>query len=162
VSSPGKESEPRFTLTPARASDVPSLAEIELASTPSPWTESQLRRELSKPESRVWTARLRSGPPDGPDGAAVGFAVGWIVAGELQVAETAVRPDARRRGAGRTLLRRLLDDARAAGCARATLEVREGNAAARALYAAEGFVETSRRPRLYEGTEAAVLMERPL
>jgi [ribosomal protein S18]-alanine N-acetyltransferase len=43
-----------------------------------------------------------------------------------------------------------------------TLEVRAGNAAALALYAAEGFGETARRPGYYGGREDAVLMEKPL
>ena len=64
-------------------------------------------------------------PPPGPLGApgagsavtegrgadeAVGFAVGWLVAGELQVLEVAVHPAHRRRGLGAALLTRLMDD----------------------------------------------------
>lgn len=42
-----------------------------------------------------------------------------------------------------------------------TLEVRTGNAAARALYAGAGFAEVGRRRRYYTDGEDAVLMTRP-
>ena len=69
----------------------------------------------------------------------------------------------RRQGKGLRLLRRLLDDARAQGCASAQLEVRAGNAAAQALYRKAGFVALGRRPGFYrDPSEDAVLMGKTL
>ncbi|WP_254716466.1 N-acetyltransferase [Actinomadura sp. WMMB 499] len=86
--------------------------------------------------------RILTGVPAGYaslDGAAVGRAVPQ---GEwLGVYAMAVAPDARRRGLGRRVLRALLAWGRLRGCRRAYLVVVERNAAARALYAGEGFVE---------------------
>jgi GNAT superfamily N-acetyltransferase len=71
------------------------------------------------------------------DGAAVGRGVPQ---GEwLGIYAMAVLPEARRRGLGRRVLRALLDWGREQGCERAYLVVVEANAAARAMYAAEGF-----------------------
>lgn len=138
-------------MVPMTEADVPSLARLESLSSQNPWSAAQIAEELEKPSSHFFVVR--------PAAAFGGF---WLVAGEAQVAELAVAPDKRRRGLGRALLRRLAQEAAALGASRMTLEVRAGNAAALALYAAEGFRETSRRPRFYGGKEDAVLMEKPL
>lgn len=57
----------------------------------------------------------------------------------LNVHDIAVLPDWRGQGIGRALLRAIAAEARALGCCKLTLEVREDNPAARALYATEGF-----------------------
>jgi len=57
----------------------------------------------------------------------------------LNVHDLAVAPEFRGRGIGRALLVAAEQRARARGCAKLTLEVREDNALARGLYAASGF-----------------------
>lgn len=57
----------------------------------------------------------------------------------LNVHDLAVLPAFRGRGVGRALLHAAEQRARARGCAKLTLEVREDNAGARALYQAQGF-----------------------
>jgi ribosomal-protein-alanine N-acetyltransferase len=76
---------------------------------------------------------------------------------EVQLLSLAVAPEFRRHGVGRTLLARLLEDVRAAGVRRLTLEVRESNAAAQALYRGLGLVPEGARPRYYAGGETALL-----
>ncbi len=142
------------TLRALHADDIPFIARIEREASANPWSENQLRAELSKPESRAWVALDGSAP--------AGFIVVWHVADEVQLAEFAVDPARRRRGMGRALLRKVCEDAAAEGLKRVTLEVREGNMAARALYISEGFVLTFRRPRFYDQKEAALLMEKKL
>lgn len=144
-------------MSPMTEADVPSLARLESLSSQNPWNAAQIAEELEKPSSRFFVVRA---PEVGsPASAFGGF---WLVAGEAQLAELAVAPDKRRRGLGRALLWRLFREAAVSGASRMTLEVRAGNAAALALYAAEGFRETSRRPRFYDGKEDAVLMEKSL
>ncbi|MGQ0645616.1 MAG: ribosomal protein S18-alanine N-acetyltransferase [Elusimicrobiota bacterium] len=143
-----------FTFSPMTAADAPFLAEIEKEASPSPWSEAQFRSELEKAISRFWTARA--------DGAPAGYAGFWLVEDEAQLANIAVRADLRRRGLGRELLRFVAGEAAGLGAARLTLEVREGNAAARRLYESEGFAETSRRPKFYQGRETAILMEKKI
>jgi ribosomal protein S18 acetylase RimI-like enzyme len=60
------------------------------------------------------------------------------------VDELYVRPEQRGRGLGRSLLRALEQEARAAGVRKLHLEVERDNPSARALYLAEGFAPTGR------------------
>jgi ribosomal-protein-alanine N-acetyltransferase len=91
-------------------------------------------------------------------GQPVGFAMGRVAAGEAEVLTLAVRPAARRTGAGRALMGALAAEAAGRGAAALVLEVAEGNQAARGLYAGLGAVEVGRRRRYYpDGSDALVL-----
>ena len=68
---------------------------------------------------------------------------------ECQLYNIAVLPRWQRVGCGRRLLQALLDEVKAAGVIGCVLEVRESNAAARALYQALGFVESGKRKAYY-------------
>lgn len=57
----------------------------------------------------------------------------------LNIHDLSVRPEWRGRGVGRALLRAIAAWAREHGCCKLTLEVLDHNAAARGLYASEGF-----------------------
>ena len=143
-----------FTLrdmTPADAAEVTSL---EALSTSSPWSEEAFRIELRNAAARCRVACC--------GGRIAGFLVVWRILDEAQVAELGVHPDFRRRGLGRRLASEALEEARARGCSAATLEVREGNEAARRLYESLGFVTVGRRPKYYEGREDAILMDKKL
>lgn len=80
-------------------------------------------------------------------GAAVGVAVCFVGYSTfrarplLNLHDLAVLPEARGSGAGLALLEGVASRARALGCCKVTLEVREHNAAARRLYARAGFVD---------------------
>jgi ribosomal-protein-alanine N-acetyltransferase len=87
-----------------------------------------------------------------------GFVLARIAADEAEILTLAVAPAARRQGHGTALMAAALAAARARGAAAMLLEVAEGNAAARALYAALGFVPVGRRRRYYaDGTDALIL-----
>ena len=89
----------------------------------------------------------------------MGYCCWWEVVGECHVTNFAVAPDYRRRGVADFLLERILEDARAKGLLRATLEVRLGNAAAIALYEKWGFTAAAMRPRYYpDNREDALIM----
>lgn len=95
-----------------------------------------------------------------------GFALGRTAAGEAELLTIAVAPEARRGGLGRGLLAHFEAVARARGAAEAFLEVAEGNAAARALYAGAGYAVAGLRPRYYRdgrgGAEAALTLRKAL
>ena len=57
----------------------------------------------------------------------------------LNIHDLAVHEDVRGRGVGKQLLTAVEEEARATGCCRVTLEVREDNTVARALYEKVGF-----------------------
>ncbi|MBK8870095.1 MAG: ribosomal protein S18-alanine N-acetyltransferase [Elusimicrobia bacterium] len=135
----------------ARREDLDVLLDIERRSFDVPWTWGEMEEEFQLDYSRPWVAEQ--------DGRVVAFGIHWLIAGESQLADIAVHPDFQRRGLGRRMMDVLLDDARALGMKKMTLEVRAENAAAIDLYLNLGFVETSRRPRYYEDRHDAVLME---
>ncbi len=87
-----------------------------------------------------------------------GFVLARVAAGEAEILTLAVHPEARRQGHGAALLAGAMASAVARGATAMFLEVAEGNAAARALYAAAGFAEVGRRRRYYpDGGDALVL-----
>lgn len=91
-------------------------------------------------------------------GEPLGFVLGRAAAGEAEVLTLAVHPLARREGAGRALMRALMQEAARRGAETLFLEVAEGNAAARALYAGLNAAEAGRRRRYYpDGSDALVL-----
>jgi GNAT superfamily N-acetyltransferase len=61
----------------------------------------------------------------------------------INIHDLAVLPERRGQGIGRALLEAVERKARALGCAKLTLEVLEANTAARRIYQAAGFTESS-------------------
>lgn len=115
-----------------------TLAEIHAASfdTPRPWSAAEFADLVASPLCILVTV---------PDG----FALGRAVADEAELLTIAVRPEARRKGAGRALVAAFLAEARRRGAARAFLEVADDNGAAIGLYRSAGFAETGRRAGYY-------------
>jgi len=88
-----------------------------------------------------------------------GYIVARETAGELHINNVAVRERYRRRGIGRALLSRIVEEAERLGVTTAFLEVRSGNIAAQALYEQCGFKGIARRSNYYSNpTEDAVVM----
>jgi ribosomal-protein-alanine N-acetyltransferase len=126
------------------------LAALHAACFPQPWSETAMAALLAA--SGVTGLVLdRGGDP-------AGLALVRAVAGEAEVLTLGVTPEARRQGAGRALLSACIEAARRARCETLFLEVADTNAAAAALYARAGFVETGRRARYYsDGGDARLL-----
>ena len=144
-----------FTITEAREELLPQIQRIEQRSFSLPWTEAMLRLQLS-PDSHVF---LTAETADG----VVGYVGMMYVLDEGYISNVAVRPEARRQGVAEALLTALEQRARALLLSFLTLEVRESNAAAIALYEKCGYRVAGRRKNYYEKpTEDAVLMTRTL
>jgi ribosomal-protein-alanine N-acetyltransferase len=115
------------------------------------------------PEAERWDAAAIGGLLALPGAFGVvrpgqGFVLARVAADEAEILTLAVAPDARRQGGGAALLAAAMAQAALRGAAAMFLEVSEGNAAARALYAAAGFAEAGRRRRYYaDGADALVL-----
>lgn len=110
------------------------------------WSAEAIGRQLALPGVAGWI------DPDG------GMILVRLAADELEVLTLAVAPAARRRGIGAALLEAALGWAAAHGGQAAFLEVAEGNAPARALYARAGFLPAGRRRRYYaDGGDALIL-----
>jgi ribosomal-protein-alanine N-acetyltransferase len=84
-----------------------------------------------------------------------GCALVRAVAGDAELLTVAVAPEVRGRGLGARLLAEAEAAARAAGAGRLFLEVAEGNAPARALYARAGYAQIGRRREYYRGPDGA-------
>ena len=138
-------------ITDAREELLPQIQQIEQQSFSVPWTDAMLRMQL-QPDSHVFlTAET--------DGAVVGYVGMLYVLDEGYISNVAVRPDCRRQGVAEALLTALEARGRALMLSFLTLEVRERNAAAIALYEKRGYRIAGRRKNYYEKpTEDALIM----
>jgi ribosomal-protein-alanine N-acetyltransferase len=135
-----------------RDEDLDAVAALEAASFTNPWTREMLARELEPPTAaRVYVLRAHSVR-------VAAFCSCWVLVDELHVNTIAVRDDLRRQGLGRRLMECVLDAAYREGVTRATLEVRESNTAALALYRALGFTVRGVRRRYYTHPEEDALI----
>ena len=107
------------------------------------WTRSQCAGILPMPGVKLVLARFA-------DGRAAGFSLQRSIADEAELLLLAVAPEFRRRGIGRMLLERFLDQVRNDGANRVHLEVREGNPAV-IMYRSVGFALVGRRRKYYRG-----------
>jgi ribosomal-protein-alanine N-acetyltransferase len=130
------------------------LAQLHATSFPAPWSEEDFAQFLRQPGMRAWVAghnkRGDTKRGDAKPGDAAGFILTRRVAEEAEVLTIAVEPDARKRGLGRALLARALDELRTHGVASVFLEVAVKNTAAQALYRALGFTACGTRHGYYE------------
>jgi len=78
-----------------------------------------------------------------------GYLVALDAADEGEILNLAVAPGGRRHGIGRALVDQALETLAERGVRQVYLEVRDSNAAARALYATHGFHEVGRRAQYY-------------
>ena len=140
-----------YTISDAREDLIPQIQRIEQQSFSVPWTEQMLRVQLS-PDSHVFlTAQTEDG--------VVGYIGMMYVLDEGYISNVAVHPQYRRRGVADALLAALEERARALRLSFLTLEVRQSNAPAVALYEKHGFRAAGRRKNYYEKpTEDALLM----
>ena len=96
---------------------------------------------------------------DGTRAAAYGGMM--CVAGEGQITNIATSPDYRRQGLAAEVVDALINTARERGFFEISLEVRESNLPAIALYEKFGFVAVGKRPRFYTNpVETAIVMVR--
>ena len=130
---------------------LPQLEELENACFSIPWTQEQLMSQLPD-ESHVFLTAVEGER-------VLGYVGMMCVLDEGYISNVAVAPTYRRRGLGDRLICELMERAKTRGLAFVTLEVRESNAPAIALYAKHGFRPAGLRRNYYEKPrENAVLM----
>ncbi|NHM14615.1 tRNA (adenosine(37)-N6)-threonylcarbamoyltransferase complex transferase subunit TsaD [Xiamenia xianingshaonis] len=176
-------------LDAAHAADVAALESQVMGS--DAWNEALVADELPRPDRTWWAAyaeaeaeadggraeaeaeapgAAESGSAAAPTSAGApagrellaGYAGGWVVDGQVQILKVGVDPAFRRRGIARELLSRVAADGRDLGASTCSLEVRAGNAGARAFYESLGMHALGTRPRYYSDGEDALIMEGPL
>lgn len=137
----------------ATTADVPGMRAIEAhATTAAHWTESEYQRLFSCDPTRL---ALVVG-----EGTVQGFLIARQIGLDWELENLAVAAGVQRRGLASALVRFFLDVVEQQGGESVFLEVRESNAAARALYRKHGFVETGRRPGYYHHPEENAVLYR--
>ena len=144
-----------IAIRPMTAIDVARVGEIDKrAFGQGAWPERAFVRELQT--NRV--ARYFVLDPGGgrPLAAYLGC---WVLPGELHIVTVAVDPEDQRGGLGEALVQHALDVGYETGADSVTLECRESNAAAQALYRKYQFRQVGRRRRYYRDTnEDAIIL----
>ena len=134
-----------WNITPVPIGAEVPLAAMHRACFPDgPWDAATLERILTLAGGFGYLAWQEDSP--------VGFMLARDLAGEVEVLSVGVLPQWRRRGVGRALIDAVVAKAERDGLGSIVLEVATENTAARALYAAFGFVQVGRRPGYYRQT----------
>lgn len=158
-------------IRPAKEGDLAAVAALEATCFRHPWTMQGFAEAFGNERVVFLVAAMDGGKTadssgriaaDDP-GRIAGYALLYTAADEGEIPTIAVAQDCRRQGVGKKLLQALFDAGRAMGIRRIYLEVRQGNGAAIALYAANGFRKMGVRRNFYrEPTEDADVMARTL
>ena len=134
------------------AGEVSQVAELEKLCFTLPWSEKSVAGELENPLS-LWLVAM-----EGENLA--GYVGSQTVMDETDMMNLAVAPQFRRQGVGEALVNALVAALKDLGSRCLTLEVRDSNEAARALYAKLGFVEIGRRRGYYRDPREDALILR--
>ena len=140
-----------YKLVPMDKSHLPQVEAIERACFSHPWSAALLEQELYNDMISLVVA-------EGEDGTVLGYGEVRAILDEGTLEKIAVAPRFRRQGVAEEILKSYLRLGQA-HLAFLTLEVRESNAPAIALYEKLGFREVGRRKNYYrEEHEDALLM----
>ena len=138
---------------PMEAGDVPAVVEIESEAFTTPWQAETFDGLIGRDGMELLVM-------ESADGEVVGYAVLWCIMDQGELANLALRPDARGRGLGARLLAEVVAVCRDRGVTSLYLEVRASNQPAIDLYENFGFQDVGRRRAYYQSPrEDARVME---
>lgn len=142
-------------IVPLKKEHAHKLAELERICFSDPWSEEGIAFEATNDAAKFLVAIC---------GDEIAGYAGMLYAADLgSICNIAVFPQFRRHGVGRRLVYSLISSARELGISELTLEARESNEPAKALYASFGFKEVGRRKNFYNNpTEDAIVMNMSL
>ena len=132
--------------------EVPQVAELEKLCFAMPWSEKSVAGELDNPLA-LWLVAMEGDR-------LAGYVGSQTVMDETDMMNLAVAPQFRRQGVGETLVNALTASLKELGSRCLTLEVRDSNEAARALYGKLGFTEIGRRRGYYRDPREDALILR--
>ncbi len=143
----------KYQLVPMDKSHLAQVAELDKAYFSRPWSQDSWESELYNTTVSLVVAETE-------EGCVLGYGVLGVILDEGCLEKLAVREECRRQGVAQAILGSYLRYGEE-NLAFITLEVREDNAPAIALYAKNGFTEVGRRKNYYsEVHKDAILMTR--
>ena len=149
-----------FRLVRLTEADLDLVVDIENLVYARPWTKAQFRGEFARSFTLALGLKTLPEFSSGLPPVLAAYCFFWQLGPEAHLLNLAVRPEYRRRGLARRLMRAMLALGREAGIGTFFLEVRSTNFEAQTLYRSLGFEVTGRRPAYYEDGEDAQLMTR--
>ena len=142
-------------IIPMNEGHVAQIAALERECFSDPWSERSVASELAN-EYSLWLVAEQ-------EGKVLGYVGSQSVPPEADVMNLAVAPESRKLGLGRALMCELMRRLRESGIDSLSLEVRESNFPALALYTKLGFSQVGKRPRYYVNpTEDALILRKEL
>lgn len=145
-----------ITLRRMTLADVDAVHTLDARSFSLPWPRRSFVFEITENKAaHCWVAETKTDDRT----QVVAVIVCWLLIDEIHIATIAVDPLYRRKGIAAGLLHLALTELAKQGARQATLEVRQGNHAAQAMYRKFGFeVVGSRRAYYKDNGEDALLM----
>lgn len=141
-----------YNIIPMTADHLDQVAETEQICFSDPWSRRMLSEHLENECAATLVALSENGT-------VLGYAGLLVVLDEGYITNVAVRPEYRRQGIASELLQVFHRFAEGNKMAFLTLEVRDSNASARALYTKHGFKEVGVRKNYYDHPkEDAIIM----
>lgn len=146
---------PDIKLETVRREHLAAIAEIEKECFSCPWSEKALEETLLGEHGTGVAALL--------DGTVVAYGGMVVALDEAEITNVATTEAHRGKGYAKAVMCELFRAAHERGCVSMSLEVRETNAGAIALYEGLGFENLGRRPNFYRfPREAAIIMVKRL
>lgn len=140
----------------AELEDIAEMAEIEKLCFADSWSEEAFKEEITENERALYIVAEA-------EGKVAAYAGLWAIFDEGHITNIAVLPSFRRKGIGRAVVGALLEASEKIGLTAFTLEVRESNLPAQALYHEFGFEAAGIRKGYYsDNRENAIIMWRRL
>ncbi len=138
----------------AEERDIKPMADLDRICFAEPWSEEAFKSDIMENDRAFYiVAEI--------DGRLAGYAGLWVIVDEGHITNVAVAPENRRKGIGRAIVATLIEVAEENGLNSFTLEVRESNLAAQALYREFKFKPAGIRKGYYlDNGENAIIMWR--
>lgn len=135
-----------------RVDDIPDVLRVESMCFNTPWPRNAFHNELTENKlAHYYVGRI--------DEEIVAYGGLWVILEDAHITTVAVHPSHQGHRFGERILIRLLDESIERGACWVTLEVRESNVAAQALYKKYGFtVVNTRRGYYSDNDENALVM----